>query len=166
MERTVLVFGGPVTLNNWGEIVTLDGVTYSKAVVAGAAVGWRWDLPSPRFQFSMEAQLARYFGAQETWEVNVVPWMIHYVPRDRLGPLNSLGFGLGFSYASEPPDVEIARRGATTREKWYWALEATSNAGRPDREIVMRIHHRSTGNGTVGNGASTNAVVLGIRQSF
>ena len=166
MERTVLVFGGPVFLNDWGELVTLQNIEYSDAVIFGVAGGLRWDLGHPRLKFSMEAQLARYFGSQESWEVNLVPAMIHYVPRDGIGPLESLGFGLGFSYASEPPAVELARGDETTQEKWYWAIEAAFESGRPDREYILRIHHRSTGSSTIGSGRSTNAVVFGVRQSF
>jgi hypothetical protein len=166
MERTVLVFGGPVTLNDVGEVLTFDNVKYADATIFGVAGGLRWDLPHPRFRFSMEAQLARYFGSQESWEVNLVPAMIHYVPRNPIGPLESLGFAVGFSYASEPPVVELARGDETTREKWYWALEAAFDSGNPDREYILRIHHRSTGSSTIGNGRSTNAVVIGLRQRF
>jgi hypothetical protein len=166
MERTVLAFGGPVTLNDVAQVLTFDGVEYADATVFGVAGGLRWDLPHPRFRFSMEAQLARYFGSQESWEVNLVPAMIHYVPRDGIGPLESLGFGLGFSYASEPPAVELARGEETTQEKWYWALEAAFESGHPSREWVLRIHHRSTGFSSIGSGRSTNAVVMGLRQSF
>jgi hypothetical protein len=165
-ERTVLVFGGAVTLNDAGELVSAHNIEYADATIFGVAGGLRWDLGHPRFRFSMEAQLARYFGSQESWEVNLVPAMIHYVPRNGIGPLESLGFGLGFSYASDPPAVEIARGEETTQEKWYWALEAAFESGNPDREWVLRIHHRSTGFGSVGDGRSTNALVMGLRQSF
>ena len=67
MERTVLVFGGPVTLNDVGEVLAFDNVKYADATIFGVAGGLRWDLPHPRFRFSMEAQLARYFGSQESW---------------------------------------------------------------------------------------------------
>jgi hypothetical protein len=166
MERTFLVYGGPVTLNDAIEVLSVDGIEYSDATIFGMAGGLRWDLPHPRFRFSMEAQLARYFGSQESWEVNLVPAMIHYVPRDGIGPLESLGFGLGFSYASEPPAVELARGEETTQEKWYWALEAAFESGNPNREWVLRLHHRSTGFSSIGSGRSTNAVVMGLRQSF
>jgi hypothetical protein len=166
MEPSVLVFGGPVTLNDVAEVLAVDGVEYSDATVFGVAGSLRWDLPHPRFRFSMEAQLARYFGSQESWEVNLVPAMIHYVPRDGIGPLESLGFGIGFSYASEPPAVELARGDETTQEKWYWTLEAAFESGDPDLEYILRIHHRSTGFGSIGSGRSTNAVVIGLRQGF
>jgi hypothetical protein len=166
MERSVLVFGGPVSLNDWGQLVTLEEVEYANATIFGVAGALTWDFANPRFRFSMEAQVARYFGSQQSWEVNLVPAMIHYVPKNPPGPLKSVGYGLGFSYASDPPAVELARGDETTREKWYWALEAAFVSGNPDRDYILRIHHRSTGVGTIGNGRSTNAVVIGVRQRF
>lgn len=165
-RKSVLVFGGPVSLNDWGDLVLLNDVEYADATILGVAGGLTWPLGHPRFEFSMEAQLARYFGSQESWEVNLVPAMIHYVPRDGIGPLESLGFGLGFSYATEPPAVELARGEETTQEKWYWTIEAAFESGNPDREWILRIHHRSTGFGSVGEGRSTNALVMGLRQYF
>lgn len=167
MEKSVLLFGGLVSRNDWGELVTLDGVEYADTVITGVAGGVHWDLPNPRFAFSMELQLVKYFGFQDSWEVNAVPAMIHWKPANPPGPLESLGFGMGFSYASELPKVEASRGdGETSREKWYWALEAAFDTGRPDREVVLRIHHRSTGSSTIGKGRSTNAVVVGLRQYF
>jgi hypothetical protein len=166
MERSVLVFGGPVSLNDWGQLVTLEDVEYADATIFGVAGALTWDLANPRFRFSMEAQVARYFGSQESWEVNIVPAMIHYVPKNPPGPLESLGFGFGFSHASDLPAVELARGDETTREKWYWALEAAFVSGNPNRDYILRIHHRSTGVGTIGTGRSTNAVVIGVRQRF
>jgi hypothetical protein len=79
-----------------------------------------------------------------------------------------LGFGLGWSFASEPP-VNEARRGndgVTSREKWYWTFEMGFKTAADNRDLVLRLHHRSTGFSTVGEGRSTNALVIGIRQSF
>jgi hypothetical protein len=163
---SVLVFAGPVSLNDAFEVLTADDVEYADAFVTGVSGGLTWDLPNPRWRYSAEMQLAKYFGSQTSWEVNVVPAMIHYVPKNPLGPLESFGFGLGFSYATEPPEIELARGEDTTREKWYWTLEAAFDTGNPDRELVLRIHHRSTGVDTIGTGRSTNAVVVGLRQYF
>lgn len=163
---SVLVFAGPVSLNDAFEVLTADDLEYANAFVTGVSGGLTWDFPNPRWRFSAEVQLAKYFGSQTSWEVNVVPAMIHYVPKTRLGPLDSFGFGLGFSYSTEPPEIELARGEDTTREKWYWTLEAAFDTGNPERDLVLRIHHRSTGFESIGSGKSTNAVVLGLRQYF
>jgi hypothetical protein len=165
-RKSAMVFAGPVSLNDWGDLVTLNDVEYSDAVITGVVGGLTWNMPSPRWQFSMEVQVNKYFGSQDSWEFNVVPAMFHYVPKRELGPLQSLGFGLGFSYASEPPAVELARGDETSQEKWYWTLEAAFDTENPNREVVLRIHHRSTGSSTIGTGRSTNAVAIGLRQYF
>jgi hypothetical protein len=167
MDRTIMVFGGVSTLNDWIEILPVTTIEPAATGLVGIAPGLSWDLPHPRFKFSMEVQGVKYLGYQQSWEFNVVPAMIRWFPEDQPG-LESLGFGLGWSFASEPP-VNEARRGndgVTSREKWYWTFEMGFKTAADNRDLVLRLHHRSTGFSTVGEGRSTNALVIGIRQSF
>jgi hypothetical protein len=167
MDRTIMVFGGAATLNDWLEVVAVTPIESAETGLIGIAPGLSWDLPDPRFKFSVEVQVVKYLGYQQSWEFNVVPAMIRWFPKEQPG-LESVGFGLGYSFASEPP-VNEARRGndgVTTQEKWYWTLELGFETARPDRDVVLRLHHRSTGAGTMGEGKSTNALVIGIRQIF
>jgi hypothetical protein len=166
-ERSVLVFGGFVTLNNWVEVVAVTPIDSADTALLGVAPALTWDLPNPNFKYSVEAQLVRYQGYQQNWEVNVIPAMIRWFPEDTPGALESFGFGLGFSYASEPPANEERRKDITTsQEKWYWTIELGFDTGRPDRDFVVRLHHRSTGAGTIGKGGSTDALTVGLRQYF
>lgn len=165
-EKTFLAFGGFVTLNNWVEVVAVTPIKSADTGLVGIAPGLIWDLPNPRFKYSVEAQLVKYQGYQQNWEVNIVPAMIRYFPEDNPG-LRSIGFGLGFSYASEPSPNEVRRNDEpASQEKWYWTIELAFDTKREDRDFVVRLHHRSTGAGTIGYGGSTDAVVVGIRQYF
>ena len=166
VETSVMAFGGLVTLNTWEEVVAILPIEWAGAGIFGVAGAVHVGLPIRNLEFGAEVQLARYVGRQQSWEVNVVPAIARWRPETPLGPLESLAFGLGYSYASEPPAVEIRRGGDSSRDKWYWVIEAGFAAARPDREIVMRLHHRSTGNDSIGFGGSTNAVVVGLRQRF
>jgi hypothetical protein len=166
VETSVMGFGGLVTLNPWEEVLTVLPIEGAGAGIVGVAGAAHLDLPIRGLEIAAEVQLARYVGRQQSWEVNLVPAMIRWRPDTAPGPLASLAFGLGFSQASAPPAVEIRRGGDSSREKWYWVMEAGFAAARPDREIVLRLHHRSTGNGSIGFGGSTNAVVIGLRQQF
>lgn len=166
VETSVLVFGGTVTRNTWEEVIQIAPVELFGAGLVGVAGGAAWDLPITGFQLAAELQLVRYFGRQDNWEVNLVPAIVRWSPGRALRPLDSLAFGLGVSYASDLPAVEIARAGTASREKWYWMMEASFGTGREDRTYFLRLHHRSTGNGSFGEGGSTNAVVVGIRQTF
>jgi hypothetical protein len=167
MDRTFMVFGGFGTENDFGEVIAVTPIDPANVGLIGVAPGLSWDLPDPRFKFSVEAQVVKYFGDQQSWEFNIVPAMIRWFPKEQPG-LESLGFGMGYSWASEPPSLEADRGngGVTSQDKWYWTFEIGFETARPDRDVVLRLHHRSTGSGTIGEGRSTNAVVLGIRQSF
>jgi hypothetical protein len=167
MDRTILLFGGFATLNDFGEVLAVAPIDSAETGLVGVAPGLSWDLPDPRFKFSVEAQVVKYFGYQDSWEVNLVPAMIRWFPTDT-PVVESWGFGLGWSYASEPPANEARREadGETTRQKWYWAFEVAFDTPRPDRDLILRLHHRSTGFGSIGEGRSTNALVLGLRQIF
>lgn len=167
MDKTFMVFGGVATLNDFAETIAVGPIDPAHTGLIGVAPGLSWDLPDPRFKFSVEAQAVKYFGYQQSWEFNFVPAMVRWFPENQPG-LESLGFGLGYSWASEPP-VNEARRGnggVTSQDKWYWTFEIGFETDRPDRDVVLRLHHRSTGGSTIGEGRSTNALVLGIRQIF
>ena len=166
VETSLMAFGGLVTLNPWEEVLTVLPIEGAGAGIVGVAGAAHLVLPVRGFEIAAEVQVARYVGSQQSWEANLVPAMLRWRPERPPGPLRSLAFGLGFSRASAPPAVELRRTGAASRDKWYWVMEAGFAAARPDREIVLRLHHRSTGNGTIGSGGSTNAVVLGLRQRF
>lgn len=166
VEASVFVFGGTVTRNTWEEVLQIAPIDLFGAGLVGVAGAATWDLPVSGFQLASELQLVRYLGRQDNWEVNLVPAIVRWSPDGALRPLDSLAFGLGVSHASALPAVEIARGGTASRGKWYWMIEAGFATGRDDRTYILRLHHRSTGNGSLGEGGSTNAVVVGIRQSF
>lgn len=166
LETSVLGFGGVVTRNAWEEVLLVAPIDLARAGLFGIAGAVAWELPVPRLEFGAEVQLVRYVGRQDSWEVNVVPAILRWSPGFAPRPLESVAFGLGLSYASARPEIEIARGGTASREKWYWMLEAGFATGRADRDLILRLHHRSTGGGTIGEGGSTNAVVLGLRQAF
>jgi hypothetical protein len=165
-EVSVAGFGGLVTRNTWEEVLQVAPIEFAGSGLVGIAGAAAWDLPLAGLELSAELQLVRYLGRQDNWEVNAVPAILRWRPGFAPRPVESLAFGLGISYASALPAVEIAREGSASREKWYWMLEAGFATGRADRDVILRLHHRSTGNGTIGGGGSTNAVVLGLRQSF
>jgi hypothetical protein len=167
-QKTLSVFGGFVTNNNFVEVLGVTPIDYGDTGVFGVAPGMIWDLPNPSFKLSAEFQIVKYAGYQDNWEFNIVPIMIRWFPKEGDNPgLKSLGFGLGVSWASHPPENEIRRNDEpTSQEKYYWTIEAAFDTKRPDQDFFVRLHHRSTGRHTIGYGGSTDAVVLGVRQYF
>jgi len=78
----------------------------------------------------------------------------------------SLAFGIGPSYASSKPKVEVANDGDSRRLLVYWMLEI--EVGPPDKgwSAIFRLHHRSGAFGLVADEGGSNAMVIGLKQRF
>jgi hypothetical protein len=118
-------------------------------------------------QLEAEGQVAYAFGDQQYWEFNLVPVVLRWqrFPWNRT-VATSAAFGLGLSYTSELPDIEVQLEGESKRLLIYWVAELT--AGLPDKpwSVSLRLHHRSVGYGLMGDEGGMNAVGLGIRWQF
>lgn len=114
----------------------------------------------------LEGIVAGHFGGQDNWEVDLpviarwqrFPWD-SYVD-------TSIAFGLGLSFASEDPATEVERQGHTEQLMFYWAIETAVGPPAANWEVVLRLHHRSTGYGTFGEDGGSNALGLGLRFRF
>jgi hypothetical protein len=114
-----------------------------------------------------EGQVARYFGDQDHWEFNAVP----VVGRWNRFPWNgrvatTAAFGLGLSYATELPPVEVELEGESKQLLVYWVIEVTAGAAQAPWSISLRLHHRSGAWGLVADHGGMNAVGLGLRYGF
>jgi hypothetical protein len=78
-----------------------------------------------------EGQLVQNLGRQDHLEVNVLPVMArwHRIPWSRRVD-TSVAFGLGLSYATELPDVEVELCGDSRQPLVHWVVEI---AGSPAR---------------------------------
>jgi len=118
------------------------------------------------FDWEWEGQVARYFGDQDHWEFNspVIARWTRFPWRERVA--TSAAFGLGLSYASELPPVEVELEGSTERLLVYWVMELTAGPPRADWAVSLRLHHRSVAFGLMGEEGGMNAVALGLRRRF
>jgi len=156
------------TVNAWHDIPTDPGATeFADAYVAIAAVSQTMrryrggDLSSFR-----EAQVGFNFGHQSHWEFNVAAG-----PRWHRFPWNDFiattaAFGLGLSYASEVPEVEVALEKTSERLLIYWMMELTLGPPAARWQISLRLHHRSTGFGLFADEGGMNALGAGLRIEF
>jgi len=152
------------------EDVAIDpvGSGYVGAYLAAGALSGRYArFRDGALQLEAEGQLVRHFGQQQHWEFNGVP----VVARWQRFPWNrsiatSAAFGLGLSYATELPPVEVRLEGESSRFLVYWVMELT--AGSPDGPWAasLRLHHRSVAYGLMGEEGGMNAVGLGVRYRF
>jgi hypothetical protein len=114
-----------------------------------------------------EAQVARYFGDQDHWEFNAVPLTVrwHRFPwSDKVA--TSTAFGLGLSYATELPPVEVEIEGESAQWLIYWLLEATAGRVGSPWSFTLRMHHRSVAYGLMADEGGMNGVGLGVRYRF
>jgi hypothetical protein len=118
-------------------------------------------------QLEAEGQIAYAFGDQRYWEFNAVPVVLRWrrFPWSRT-LATSAAFGLGLSYTTELPDIEVSLEGESRKLLVYWVAELT--AGLPDEpwSVSLRLHHRSVAYGLMGDEGGMNAVGLGIRWQF
>jgi hypothetical protein len=114
-----------------------------------------------------EGQVAWNFGDQHHWEFNVAPVVARWqrFPWSRRVD-TSVAFGLGLSYATEVPEVEVEIEGESQQLLIYWVAELTAGPVLAPWAISLRLHHRSVAWGLMGDEGGMNAVGLGIRYSF
>jgi hypothetical protein len=160
-----LFYGRQTGVDAWHNIISDPGDLdwQDSYLVAGAlayTLGRYWD---DALSLELEGQVVRHFGDQHLWEFNLpiaarwhhFPWN-HYVA-------TTTAFGIGPSYTTEVPPLEVELEGESQRFLYHWFIELTF--GPPDMEWTtsFRIHHRSGGFGSVADEGGSNALTLGIR---
>jgi hypothetical protein len=144
------------------------GADYADAYLFAAALSRPYaSFLDDRFRLEAEGQLVYNFGDQDHWELNSVP----VIARWRRFPWSehvatSVAFGLGLSYATEVPEVEVALEGESHRWLIYWVLELTAGPPHSAWEVSLRLHHRSVAWGLMGDNGGANAMGLGLRYRF
>jgi hypothetical protein len=164
----VTVFAGAHIDNAWEDVVLAPWeVGFEDAYLVGIAGAVRVAQPLRGLAIEVEVQVVRQFGDQDNWEVNApiltarwsrFPWS------ERLD--TSVAFGLGMSFASEVPDLEVALQGESSAVMPYWMIEIDSELPVENWRLVGRLHHRSSAFGAFGEDGGSNALVLGLRRLF
>ncbi len=80
--------------------------------------------------------------------------------------VTSAAFGLGLSYATELPEVEVEIEGESQQLLIYWVMELTAGPLRSPWAVSLRLHHRSVAWGLMADEGGMNAVGLGVRWKF
>ncbi len=117
--------------------------------------------------FEAEGQVVHHFHDQSHWEFNAIPILLRWnrFPwSERLS--TSAAFGLGLSYATEVPPVEVALEGESSQWLVYWVMELTAGPVHSPWAVSLRLHHRSVGYGLMGDEGGMNALGAGLRYRF
>jgi phytoene dehydrogenase-like protein len=118
-------------------------------------------------RLEMEGNVAWNFGDQHHLEFNIAPVTARWrrFPWDhRLA--TSAAFGLGLSYATERPEVEVEIEGDTNQLLIFWFAELTAGPREAPWAVTVRLHHRSVAWGLFGEEGGMNAIGLGVRYQF
>jgi hypothetical protein len=164
-------YAGPLSGEAGWEDVMFNPVLskYVGAYLVAATVSRTYGRPrrGGALQLEAEGQVAYNFGAQDHWEFNAVPIVARWsrLPWSHRFD-SSVAFGLGLSYATELPPVEVALEGESHQLLIYWVAEITAGPLASPWEVSLRLHHRSVGYGLFGEDGGMNAVGLGLRYTF
>ncbi len=162
----ITVFGGSMTDNDWEDAFAPWTLDFRDSTFVGLAVSHGIGRFDHRLGFEIEGQVVRHFGDQDHWEFNLpIIGRWEAFPWDAVVD-TSLAFGVGPSYSSAKPKVEVANDGDSRRLLVYWMLEI--EVGPPDKgwSAIFRLHHRSGAFGLVADEGGSNAMVIGLKQRF
>jgi hypothetical protein len=161
------VYGAVISSQPGWEDIIIDapGTRFVDSYLATLAVSRQYaELKEGALTFEAEGQVVKHFGDQTHWEFNAIPITLrwHRFPwSTRVA--TTAAFGLGLSYATELPPVEVELEGESHQTLVYWLLEMTAAPVESRWAVSLRIHHRSVAYGLMGHDGGMNAVGLGIR---
>ena len=160
------VYGGRLTTNHWEEFFH-SNLDFKDSYLVAAALARRIGAYEDKASFEIEGQIVKHFNIQTHWELNALVtarweafWWDDVID-------TSVAFGLGPSYATDKPEIEVEKDGDTSRFLVYWMLELA--LGLPDYPriaFITRIHHRSDAFGLIPHGGGSNALAVGLKWRF
>jgi len=119
-------------------------------------------------QLEAEGQVAYNFGGdQHHWEFNAVPIAARWLrfPWSQT-VATSAAAGIGLSYATHVPEIEVELEGESEKLLVYWFAEITAGPVDAPWSVLLRLHHRSVAYGLLGEEGGMNGVGLGLRYRF
>jgi hypothetical protein len=161
-------YGGWMTTNHWDEFFhNADDLKFKDSYLIGVTLARCIGRYQDKASFEIEGQVVKHFNFQTHWELNALVaarWEKFWWD-DVLD--TSLAFGLGPSFATNEPEIELQRDGDTSRFLVYWMLElAVGLPSYPRVALITRIHHRSDAFGLISNGSGSNAFAFGLKWRF
>jgi len=165
---SLAVYGGKLTTNNWEDFFGFgDRLNFENSYMMAVALSRRIGTYKKKASFEIEGQVVRHFNWQDHWELNALVsarWESFFW--DKYVD-TSIAFGLGPSFATTEPEIEILTDGSTSRFLIYWMMElALGLPEYPNIAFITRLHHRSTGFGLITDKGGSNALAIGIKYKF
>ena len=162
------VYAGRMTSNHWEDVFidtfNLDFVdSYFLAIGLARKVGEYQD----RMSFEIEAQVVKHFDYMDHWEFNglVTGRWEKFWWDDTID--TSLAFGIGPSYATDEPEVELDNNDETSKFLIYWMIElALGLPNHPQTAFIARLHHRSNAWGLINKDGGSNGIGFGLKYKY
>ena len=166
--NSINIYGGRMTSNHWEDVfidtLNLDFVdSYFFVVGLARRVGKYRD----RMSFEIEAQVVKHFDYMDHWEFNGAAtgrWEKFWWD-DTID--TSLAFGIGPSYATDEPEVELDNNDETSKFLIYWMIElALTLPDYPQTAFIARLHHRSNAWGLINKDGGSNGIGFGLKYRY
>lgn len=166
-DLALAIYAGQLTKEKWEDAIA-PGAEFADATILVVAGSWTFSrFFGDRLSCELEVQVGKYVGDQDHWEFNLpviglrwhrFPWSNHLA--------TSLAWGIGPSYATRVPKIELETNASSSHWLLYWFGELTFGPPAAVWDVVVRLHHRSDGFGTVAADGGSNALCAGIRFRF
>ncbi len=162
------LYAGWMTSNNWEDFFSdVEDLKFKDSYLTGVALARCISKYQDKASFEIEGQIVKHFNVQTHWELNALVaarWEKFWWD-DILD--TSVAFGLGPSFATGEPELELEINENTSQFLIYWMFELAIGLPKYPRVAVFtRIHHRSDGFGLISNGGGSNALVFGLKWRF
>jgi hypothetical protein len=162
------VYGGRMTSDHWEDVFihtfNLDFEdSYFVVIALARKIGGYKD----KLSFEIEGQVVKHFDYMDHWEFNgVVTGRWEKFPWDASLD-TSLAFGIGPSYATDEPQVEIDNNSETSQFLVYWMIElALGLPNHPQTAFIARLHHRSNAWGLIHKDGGSNGIGFGLKYRY
>jgi len=162
------VYTARMSTNHMGDFFNPNGdINFTDSYLVAATLAKRIGSWDEKASFELEGQIVKHFHLQTHWEFNALAsarweafWWDNYLD-------TSVAFGIGPSYATDEPEIEIENDGKTARFLVYLMVElAVALPSYPHTALIVRIHHRSNAFGLVAEEGGSNALALGLKWTF
>jgi hypothetical protein len=162
------IYAGQITTNGIGSLlIHFYDPDFKNSYLTAVTLARRIGTYKKMASFEVEGQVVKHFKMQNHWEINaliIARW--EAFPWDKYVD-TSFALGLGGSYATAEPEVEILIDGATSRFLVYGMTELTLGLPEyPNIALIIRIHHRSGAWGLVTEKGGSNTPCIGLKYRF
>ena len=157
-----------MTSDHWEDVFidtfNLDFVdSYFVVIALARKIGGYKD----KLSFEIEGQVVKHFDYMDHWEFNgLITGRWEKFPWDNTID-TSLAFGMGPSYATDEPQVEIDNNSETSKFLVYWMIElALGLPEHPQTALILRLHHRSNAWWLINEDGGSNAIGFGLKYRY